>query len=399
MKGECFYGNYGGYYVPELLVPVLHSLNNAFEKYKDDVDFSKELNQLLERFAGRPTPILLCENIHKKYGVKVYLKREDLLHGGAHKTNQVIAQVLLTKRMGKSRIIAETGAGQHGVACAICAAKLGLQCTIYMGEKDYQRQSTNVSRMQMMGAHVVPVLQGSGTLKDACNEAFRDWTSTYEDTHYVVGTVAGPYPFPKIVKHFQQVIGDEARGQILEDEGRLPDEVVACVGGGSNAIGIFSAFIDDKKVKLVGVEPAGKGVHTQHHGAPLCASQVGIFFGMKSYVMQNSEGQINESYSISAGLDFPSVGPEHAQLKDCGRVEYIAATDQEAIDAYKELCKEEGIIPALESSHALARVFSDRISANENDKIILINLSGRGDKDLNIVTSYNNVQGGGHEPL
>lgn len=394
MRNECFYGIYGGYYVPELLVPVLHELDDAFEKFKNNLEFNNELNKLLERFAGRPTPLLLCENIYEEYGVKVYLKREDLLHGGAHKTNQVIAQALLTLRMGKSRIIAETGAGQHGVACAICAAKLGLQCTIYMGETDYKRQSSNVMRMTMMGATVIPVTQGAGTLKDACNEALRDWSSSYPNTHYIVGTVAGPFPFPKIVKHFQRIIGDEAREQILQDEGRLPDEVVACIGGGSNAIGIFSAFINDKKVQLIGIEPAGKGLDGQAHGAPLWASQIGIFFGMKSYVMQDKCGQIQESYSISAGLDFPSVGPEHAQLKDSGRVKYLSANDDEAINSYKKLSNKEGIIPALESSHALARIFSNRISDNKKDKIILVNLSGRGDKDLEIVASYDSKKEG-----
>jgi tryptophan synthase beta chain len=318
--------------------------------------------------------------------VKLYLKREDLLHGGAHKTNQVLGQALLTKRMGKQEVIAETGAGQHGVATALACALLGLKARIYMGAKDVERQAPNVFRMRLMGAEVIPVTAGSGTLKDAVNEAMRDWSANYDKAHYLLGTAAGPHLFPTIVREFHKMIGEETKRQILEREGRLPDAVVACVGGGSNAIGMFADFIDDPEVKLVGVEPAGKGVHTKHHGATIVTGTQGILHGSYTYIMQDQEGQIEESYSVSAGLDYPAVGPQHAYLADIGRAQYVAATDEEALNAFQLLARKEGIIPALESSHALAHALNMADEA-EDGTIIVVNLSGRGDKDLNHVIS------------
>lgn len=380
-----FFGKFGGQFVPELLIPALDQLEKAFVETKDDPSFQAELNGLLTTYAGRPTPITLCRNLTKGTKAKLYLKREDLVHGGAHKTNQVLGQALLAKRMGKTRIIAETGAGQHGVATAIVCALMGFECRIYMGAKDVARQKPNVLRMELMGAEVYPVTEGAATLKEACNAALRDWAGSFENTHYMLGTAAGPHPYPTIVKQYQKIIGEEAKRQLMEVEHRLPDAVVACVGGGSNAIGIFTDFIKEKDVRLIGVEPGGLGIETGEHGAPLGHGQEGIFFGARSFNMQTPDGQIKESYSISAGLDFPSVGPEHAYLQSIGRAQYVNATDEEALLAFRDLCLHEGIIPALESSHALAHALR-MIRENPNkEQIILCNLSGRGDKDVNQV--------------
>lgn len=378
-----FFGEYGGMYVPQLLVPALLQLEKAFIECKDDPVFKKELDDLLFNYAGRPTPLTLCRNITKGTKTKLYLKREDLVHGGAHKTNQVLGQALLAKRIGKKRIIAETGAGQHGVATAIVCALLGLECVIYMGATDIERQKPNVFRMRLMGAEVRPVTTGIATLKEACNEALRDWATTFEDTHYMLGTAAGPHPFPTIVREFQKIIGEEAKKQFKEFEnGMLPDYVVAAVGGGSNAIGIFTDFVKEESVKLIGVEPGGFGIETGKHGAPLGHGDKGIFFGSKSYNMQDKYGQIHESHSVSAGLDFPSVGPEHAYLRDSKRAEYVSITDEEALSAFKELSLHEGIIPALESSHAVAQALKMARANPDKEMTIIANLSGRGDKDL-----------------
>lgn len=375
------FGEWGGRYVPELLVPPLSELEAAFESAQEDTGFRRELDDLLKHYAGRPTPLTLCRNLAKDTPARIYLKREDLLHGGAHKTNQVLGQALLAKRMGKRRIIAETGAGQHGVATALACALLGLPARIYMGAKDCARQQPNVFRMELLGAEVVPVDTGSGTLKDAINEALRDWAASYADTHYLLGTAAGPHPFPTIVREFQRVIGREARAQILEREGRLPDAVVACVGGGSNAIGLFADFVGDEGVRLVGAEPGGEGVATGRHGATVSAGTPGILHGAYTHVMQDAEGLIQESYSVSAGLDYPAVGPEHVYLAECGRAEYLAVTDAEALEAFKALSRAEGIIPALESAHALAWALAEARRC-ERETLILVGLSGRGDKDL-----------------
>lgn len=379
------FGDFGGMYVPELLIPALDQLEQAFIDAKDNPAFQEEFLSLLKDYAGRPTAMSLTRNIVSNPKVKLYLKREDLLHGGAHKTNQVLGQALLTKRMGKTEVIAETGAGQHGVATALACALLGLKARIYMGAKDVERQSPNVFRMRLMGAEVIPVNAGSGTLKDAVNEAMRDWSANYDKAHYLLGTAAGPHPFPTIVREFHRMIGEETKAQILEKEGRLPDAVVACVGGGSNAIGMFADFIDDPSVRLIGVEPAGKGLHTTEHGATICKGTKGILHGAFSYIMQDSDGQIEESYSVSAGLDYPAVGPQHAFLHETGRAEYVAATDEEALNAFKLLASKEGIIPALETSHALAHALNMADEAEE-EMIIVVNLSGRGDKDLAYVT-------------
>lgn len=380
------FGDYGGMYVPELLIPALDQLEAAFTEAQQDPEFQREFMSLLTEYAGRPTAMTLTRNLVSNPKVKLYLKREDLLHGGAHKTNQVLGQALLTKRMGKTEVIAETGAGQHGVATALACALLGLKARIYMGAKDVERQAPNVFRMRLMGAEVIPVDAGSGTLKDAVNEAMRDWSASYDRAHYLLGTAAGPHPFPTIVREFHKMIGEETKAQILEREGRLPDAVVACVGGGSNAIGMFADFIDDEQVRLVGVEPAGKGIHTPDHGAAICTGSKGILHGAYTYIMQDSDGQIEESYSVSAGLDYPAVGPQHAYLADIGRAEYVAATDEEALNAFQLLARKEGIIPALESSHALAHALNMADEAEE-DTIIVVNLSGRGDKDLGHVIS------------
>lgn len=381
-----YFGEFGGQFVPEILLPALEQLEQAFVDAQEDPEFQAEFRGLLKNYLGRPTPLSLCRNLPltSPNGTKIYLKREDLLHGGAHKTNQVLGQALLAKRMGKHRIIAETGAGQHGTATALACALLDLECIIYMGKKDVERQQPNVFRMELMGAKVVPVDTGSGTLKDAVNEALRDWTASYPTTHYLLGTAAGAHPFPTIVREFHRMIGEESKAQIIEQAGRLPDEVIACVGGGSNAIGMFADFIDDKDVQLVGVEPAGKGVKTQHHGATLTAGKPGILHGCLSYLMQTSEGQIEESYSVSAGLDYPGVGPQHAHLKAIGRARYESVTDTEALEAFKLLSRHEGIIPALETAHAIAYALR-RAAEPDAPEILLINLSGRGDKDIDHV--------------
>ncbi|PSU48668.1 tryptophan synthase subunit beta [Photobacterium frigidiphilum] len=381
-KLDAYFGEFGGQYVPQILVPALDQLEDAFIEAQQDPAFQKEFIDLLKDYAGRPTALTLCQNLTKGTKTKLYLKREDLLHGGAHKTNQVLGQALLAKRMGKKEIIAETGAGQHGVATALACALLGLKCRVYMGAKDIERQSPNVFRMKLMGATVIPVHSGSSTLKDACNEAMRDWSATYEEAHYLLGTAAGPHPFPTIVREFQHIIGEETKAQILEKEGRLPDAVIACVGGGSNAIGMFSDFIDEKDVGLIGVEPAGKGLDTNMHGAPLKHGKLGIFFGMKAPLMQDEHGQVEESYSVSAGLDFPSVGPQHAHLNATGRAEYGSVTDDEALDAFQLLARKEGIIPALESAHALAYALKMIEAEPEKEQLLVVNLSGRGDKDI-----------------
>lgn len=380
-KLDSKFGDFGGMYVPELLIPALDQLEQAFIDAQNDHEFQKEFMDLLNDYAGRPTALTLTRNLVSNPKVKLYLKREDLLHGGAHKTNQVLGQALLTKRMGKKYVIAETGAGQHGTATALACALLGLKARIYMGAKDVERQAPNVFRMRLMGAEVIPVDSGSGTLKDAVNEAMRDWSATYEDTHYLLGTAAGPHPFPTIVRDFHRMIGEETKRQILEKEGRLPDSVVACVGGGSNAIGMFADFIDDEGVNLIGVEPGGKGIHTGHHGAAISTGSKGILHGTYSYIMQDEDGQIEESYSVSAGLDYPAVGPQHAHLHATGRAQYVAIDDDEALNAFQLLAQKEGIIPALESSHALAHALNMADEAEE-ETIIVVNLSGRGDKDL-----------------
>lgn len=381
MSNKGYFGDFGGMFVPELLVPALKQLDAEFEKAQNDPAFLTEFNQLLTEYAGRPTPLTLTRNLVKNPKVKLYLKREDLLHGGAHKTNQVLGQALLTKRMGKNEVIAETGAGQHGVATALACALLGLKCRIYMGAKDVERQQPNVFRMRLMGAGVIPVTAGSGTLKDAVNEALRDWSANYKTAHYLLGTAAGPHPFPTIVREFQKMIGIEAKKQVLNAEGRLPDAVIACVGGGSNAIGMFADFIGDSSVKLIGVEPAGKGLDTEEHGAAICKGSKGILHGAYTFIMQNQDGQIEESYSVSAGLDYPAVGPQHAYLAETGRAQYVGITDDEALDAFQALAKNEGIIPALESSHALAYALK-YAEAQTEETILVVNLSGRGDKDL-----------------
>ncbi len=379
-----YIGQYGGQFVPQILMPALQQLEEAFENSLIDQEFQSELTRLLNDYAGRPTPLTECSSFAKQNGVRVFLKREDLLHGGAHKTNQVLAQALLAKRMGKNRIIAETGAGQHGVATALACALLGLEATIYMGSKDIDRQAPNVFRMKLMGANVIAVDNGSGSLKDAINEALRDWAASYDATHYLLGTAAGPHPFPKMVKTYQKIIGEEAKQQMLEQIGQLPDAVVACVGGGSNAIGIFADFIKEKNVQLIGVEPAGKGLDSKEHGATLIKGTEGIIHGARTQTLQTEEGQIVESHSVSAGLDYPAVGPEHVHLMKTGRAQYVGISDDEALEAFQELSRTEGIIPALESSHALAYVkkLAEEATVPMN---ILLNLSGRGDKDLTMV--------------
>jgi tryptophan synthase beta chain len=374
------FGQYGGAYVPEILVPALEQLEAAFLDAQTDAAFQAELDHLLTTYAGRPTPLTLCRNLGSAKA-RIYLKREDLLHGGAHKTNQVLAQGLLAKRIGKTRLIAETGAGQHGVATAMAGALLGLPTRIYMGADDVARQQLNVFRMELMGAEVVPVTTGGRTLKDAINEALRDWSASFETTHYLLGTAAGPHPFPTLVREYQRVIGREARAQILEAEGRLPDAVIACVGGGSNAIGLFADFIPDENVRLVGVEAAGKGLDGPDHGATLLRGRRGILHGAETLVLQDEDGQIDDTWSVSAGLDYPAVGPEHAFLKETGRAEYVGATDAEALDAFRSLARSEGIICAFESAHAVAEALK-RAESAEQDTILVVNLSGRGDKDM-----------------
>ncbi|WP_306588180.1 tryptophan synthase subunit beta [Hafnia paralvei] len=388
-----YFGEFGGMYVPQILMPALNQLEEAFVSAQKDPEFQAQFINLLKNYAGRPTALTLCRNLTKGTKAKLYLKREDLLHGGAHKTNQVLGQALLAKRMGKTEIIAETGAGQHGVATALACALLGLKCRVYMGAKDVERQSPNVFRMRLMGAEVIPVHSGSATLKDACNEALRDWSGSYDKAHYLLGTAAGPHPYPTIVREFQRMIGEETKEQILGFEGRLPDAVLACVGGGSNAIGMFADFIVEESVRLIGVEPGGLGIETGQHGAPLKHGKVGIYFGMKSPMMQTEEGQIEESYSVSAGLDFPSVGPQHAYLNSIGRADYVSITDDEALEAFKRLSREEGIIPALESSHALAHALKMIEQDPDKEQLLVVNLSGRGDKDIFTVNDILKARG------
>ena len=380
-----WFGEFGGRFVPETLMHPLEELAAAFEEAIRDPQFLAELDNLLQEYVGRPTPLYFARRLTEYLGgAKIYLKREDLAHTGAHKINNTLGQALLTKRMGKPRVIAETGAGQHGVATATAAALLGLECVIYMGELDMERQRLNVFRMKLLGAEVVPVRSGSRTLKDAINEALRDWVTNVRTTHYVLGSVAGPHPFPKMVRYFQSVIGREAKQQILEREGRLPDYVVACVGGGSNAIGIFWAFLPHEEVHLIGVEAAGKGLETGEHAASLCAGSVGVLHGAKTFVLQDEDGQILDTHSISAGLDYPAVGPEHAFLKARGRARYVAVTDEEALAAFELLAKTEGILPALEPAHALA--YACQLARKlPKETILLVNLSGRGDKDVEVV--------------
>jgi tryptophan synthase beta chain len=381
------FGPYGGVFVAETLMAPIEELRLAYEKYMQDPDFLAELDADLQHYVGRPSPIYHAERLSRELGgAQVYLKREDLNHTGAHKVNNTIGQALLARRMGKTRIIAETGAGQHGVATATVAARLGLECVVYMGEVDAARQEANVYRMRLLGAEVRTVSSGSKTLKDALNEAMRDWVANVDDTFYIIGTVAGPHPYPAMVRDFQAVIGREAREQIQVMTGRLPDVLIACVGGGSNAIGLFYPFLEDEQVAIYGVEAAGEGLETGRHAAPLCAGRPGVLHGNRTYLMEDADGQIIETHSISAGLDYPGVGPEHAWLKDCGRAQYVAVTDEEALEAFHRLTRTEGIIPALESSHAVAQAIK-LAPQMDPDAILLVNLSGRGDKDMHTVAA------------
>ncbi len=386
------FGPYGGMFVAETLMEPLEELRQAYEKYLQDDDFLAELDADLAHYVGRPSPLYHAERLSREVGgAQIYLKREDLNHTGAHKVNNTIGQALLAKRMGKKRIIAETGAGQHGVATATVAARLGLECVVYMGAVDIARQEANVYRMKLLGARVVAVESGSRTLKDALNEAMRDWVTNIDDTFYIIGTVAGPHPYPAMVRDFQAIIGREAREQVQRQAGRLPDALVACVGGGSNAIGLFYPFLDDASVAIYGVEAAGDGLESGRHAAPLCAGQPGVLHGNRTYLMEDPNGQIIETHSVSAGLDYPGVGPEHAWLKDTGRAKYVAATDSEALEAFHRLTRVEGIIPALESSHAIA--YGCRIAAEmSQDQIVLVNLSGRGDKDMHTVAALDGIE-------
>ena len=386
------YGDYGGQFVPETLMPAIHQLEIAYKESIEDEDFQSELSSLLNSFVGRPTDLYFAENLTKKLGgAKIYIKREDLAHTGAHKINNALGQGLLAKRMGKQRIIAETGAGQHGVATATVCAMLGLDCIVYMGEEDIRRQALNVFRMKLLGAEVRSVDSGSRTLKDAINEAIRDWVTNVESTYYLIGSVVGPHPYPMIVRDYQRVIGREAREQILSHAGRLPDYAVACVGGGSNAMGLFYDFIPDEQVKLVGVEAGGDGVETGRHSATITTGEVGVLHGSMSYLIQDEHGQIIETHSISAGLDYPGVGPEHSWLNDAGRAEYVSVTDVQALEGFKLLCETEGIIPALEPSHAVHYIAT--LAPNlDKDKIILLGLSGRGDKDMETVAGALGVE-------
>ena len=385
------FGVYGGKFVAETLMEPIEELRLAYEKFKDDEGFQAEFDRDLAHYVGRPSPLYHAERWSKELGgAQIYLKREDLNHTGAHKINNTIGQALLAKRMGKKRIIAETGAGQHGVASATVAARFGMECIVYMGAEDVKRQAPNVYRMKLLGAKVVPVTSGSKTLKDALNEAMRDWVTNIDDTFYIIGTVAGPHPYPAMVRDFQTIIGREAKRQILEQAGRLPDALVACVGGGSNAIGLFHPFLGDESVEIYGVEGGGDGVNTPNHAAPLCAGKPGVLHGNRTYLMEDDNGQIIETHSISAGLDYPGVGPEHAWLKDIGRAEYVAINDDEALQAFHDLTKIEGIIPALESSHALA--YATKLAPTMGkDKIIIVNLSGRGDKDIHTVENIEGI--------
>jgi tryptophan synthase beta chain len=390
MKHKGRFGDYGGFYVPEVLIPVLEELEEAFYRFYEDERFVAEFAQLSKDYSGRPSPLYFASRFSEYVGFKVYLKREDLLHGGAHKVNNTLGQGLLAKYMGKTKLIAETGAGQHGLATAMIGALFGMETKIFMGITDIERQSVNVHKMKLCGAQVIGVEGGTGTLKDAINDALRYWTAHVTDTFYLFGSACGPHPYPTIVKHFQSCIGKEARQQCLDQIGRLPDMVVACVGGGSNAIGAFSGFLDDKDVRLIGVEAGGRSLSSGLHAATLVAGRVGILHGAKAYLLQDKEGQINETESVSAGLDYPAVGPEHCLLKDAGRAEYVAAEDEDVLDAFGLLTQSEGILPALESSHALASLISQKGKLGA-EQIAVVNLSGRGDKDVSIVE--------GHRPL
>jgi len=386
------FGIYGGIFVAETLMEPLQELREAYEKYRNDPEFIAELEYDLKHFVGRPSPLYFAKHWTEQLGgAKIYLKREDLNHTGAHKVNNTVGQALLAKRMGKKRVIAETGAGQHGVATATVAARLGMECVVYMGAEDIKRQAINVYRMRLLGAEVISVESGSKTLKDALNEAMRDWVTNVDDTFYIIGTVAGPHPYPAMVRDFQTILGREAREQIQEAEGRLPDALVACVGGGSNAIGLFHPFLDDKDVAIIGVEAAGNGLETGQHAAPLCAGKPGVLHGNRTYLMEDADGQIIETHSISAGLDYPGVGPEHSWLKDTGRAQYVAVTDDEALAAFHSLTRREGIMPALESSHALA--YAMKLAPTmDKEQIIIVNLSGRGDKDIHTVAALEGIE-------
>ena len=385
------FGEFGGQYIPETVMTAVHELERAYDKYKDDPEFNKELQELYHNYAGRPSMLYYAEKMTKDLGgAKIYIKREDLNHTGSHKINNVLGQILLAKKMGKKRIIAETGAGQHGVATATVCALMGLECEVYMGETDMKRQSLNVYRMNLLGAKVTGVASGTATLKDAINEAFRDWVSNIDTTFYCIGSVMGPHPYPTMVRDFQKVISAEIKAQLMEKEGRLPDCVVACVGGGSNAMGAFYNFIEDKSVKLVGAEAAGRGVDTPDHAATVAKGSLGIFHGMKSLFLQNEYGQIDPVYSISAGLDYPGIGPEHAYLNSIGRAQYVDITDEEAVCAFEYLSRTEGIIPAIESSHAVAAALKIAPTMDK-DSILVINLSGRGDKDVYSIARYREV--------
>jgi tryptophan synthase beta chain len=386
------FGPYGGVFVAETLMEALDELRDAYDKFKSDKDFLEEIDRDLHYYVGRPTPVYHAERLSREVGgAQIWLKREDLNHTGAHKINNTIGQALLAKRMGKTRIIAETGAGQHGVASATVAARMGMECVVYMGDVDVHRQALNVYRMKLMGAKVVPVKSGSKTLKDALNEAMRDWVTNIDDTFYIIGTVAGPHPYPAMVRDFQAVIGREARQQCLDQFGTLPDALVACVGGGSNAIGLFYPFLNDTEVKMFGIEAAGRGIETGVHAAPLCAGKPGVLHGNRTYLIEDQDGQITETHSVSAGLDYPGVGPEHSWLKDIGRVNYDAVTDDEALEALHALTRIEGILPALESSHAIA--YAMRLAATmTKEQSILVNLSGRGDKDIQTVAALDGIE-------
>lgn len=385
------FGEFGGQYIPETVMTAVHELEKAYDKYKDDPEFNKELQELYHNYAARPSMLYYAEKMTKDLGgAKIYIKREDLNHTGSHKINNVLGQILLAKKMGKKRIIAETGAGQHGVATATVCALMGLECEVYMGETDMKRQSLNVYRMNLLGAKVTGVASGTATLKDAINEAFRDWVSNIDTTYYCIGSVMGPHPYPTMVRDFQKVISAEIKAQLMEKEGRLPDCVVACVGGGSNAMGAFYNFIEDKSVKLVGAEAAGRGVDTPDHAATVAKGSLGIFHGMKSLFLQNEYGQIDPVYSISAGLDYPGIGPEHAYLNSIGRAQYVDITDEEAVCAFEYLSRTEGIIPAIESSHAVAAALKIAPTMDK-DSILVINLSGRGDKDVYSIARYREV--------
>lgn len=386
------FGEFGGQYIPETVMTAVHELEKAYDKYKDDPEFNKELQELYHNYAGRPSMLYYAEKMTKDLGgAKIYIKREDLNHTGSHKINNVLGQILLAKKMGKKRIIAETGAGQHGVATATVCALMGLECEVYMGETDMKRQSLNVYRMNLLGAKVTGVASGTATLKDAINEAFRDWVSNIDTTYYCIGSVMGPHPYPTMVRDFQKVISAEIKAQLMEKEGRLPDCVVACVGGGSNAMGAFYNFIEDKSVKLVGAEAAGRGIDTPDHAATVAKGSLGIFHGMKSLFLQNEYGQIDPVYSISAGLDYPGIGPEHAYLNSIGRAQYVDITDEEAVCAFEYLSRTEGIIPAIESSHAVAATLKIAPTMDK-DSILVINLSGRGDKDVYSIARYREVE-------